>query len=249
VDDVGHDPEFNRVMSEQPKPVALVTGSRKGIGRYVSGRLIADGFSVVGCSRTTPDEQFGEDYVHIKADVSEEADVKRLMNEIQKRFGRLDVTLNNAGIASMNHSLLTPSATVERLMNVNVRGTFLVARESAKLMRRRNFGRIVNLTSIAVPMQLEGESIYAASKSAVETLTRIMSRELAGFGITVNAVGPSPIETDLIRNVPAESIQRLVNRLAIKRLGQPQDVFNVIDFFIRPESEYVTGQVIYLGGV
>jgi 3-oxoacyl-[acyl-carrier protein] reductase len=98
-------------------------------------------------------------------------------------------------------------------------------------------------------MQLEGESIYAASKSAVETLTKIMARECAAFGITVNAVGPSPIDTDLIKNVPAASIQTIINRLAIKRPGTSSDVLNVIDFFIRPESDYITGQVIYLGGV
>lgn len=98
-------------------------------------------------------------------------------------------------------------------------------------------------------MLLEGEAIYAASKSAVETLTRVMGRELGPFGITVNAIGPSPINTNLIRNVPAQNIQAIVDRLAIKRLGTPQDVFNVVDFFIRPESGYITGQVIYLGGV
>jgi 3-oxoacyl-[acyl-carrier protein] reductase len=189
-----------------------------------------------------------EGYSHITADVSDESQVKSLFSQIQKLFGRLDVAVNNAGIASMNHSLLTPSATVDRLMNVNLRGTFLVSREGAKLMQRRKFGRIINMTTIAVPMQLEGESIYAASKSAVETLTRVMGRELAPYGITVNAIGPSPIDTNLIRNVPAASIQAIVDRLAIKRRGTPEDVFNVVDFFIRPASDYITGQVIYLGG-
>jgi 3-oxoacyl-[acyl-carrier protein] reductase len=115
-------------------------------------------------------------------------------------------------------------------------------------MRKHQYGRIVNLTTVAVPLSLEGESIYVASKSAVEALTRVMSRELAPFGITVNAVGPTPVETDLIRNVPRDKIEEIVHRLAIKRLGQPADVFNVVEFFIRPESDYITGQIIYLGG-
>jgi 3-oxoacyl-[acyl-carrier protein] reductase len=232
----------------QSRPVALVTGSRTGIGRHISERLIERGFTVVGCSR----EDAGwacDDYVHIRADVSDESQVKKMMNDIHKQLGRLDVAVNNAGIASMNHSLLTPVSTVDRILNVNLRGTFLVSRESAKLMQRKNFGRIINITSVAVPMLLEGEAIYAASKSAVETLTRVMGRELGPFGITVNAIGPSPINTNLIRNVPAQNIQAIVDRLAIKRLGTPQDVFNVVDFFIRPESGYITGQVIYLGGV
>jgi 3-oxoacyl-[acyl-carrier protein] reductase len=171
-----------------------------------------------------------------------------LLGHIRAKYGRLDVAVNNAGVASMNHSLLVPAATIDRVLDLNVRGVFLVCRESAKLMRKRGWGRIVNLTTVAVPLRLEGEALYAASKSAVETLTHILAREFAGFGITVNAVGPSPVDTDLIRNVPEDRIAQLLQRLAIKRKGTPEDVFNVIDFFIRPESAAITGQIVYLGG-
>ena len=116
-------------------------------------------------------------------------------------------------------------------------------------MRRHNFGRIVNLSTVAVPMSLEGESAYVASKSGVEALTKVLARELAEYGITVNALGPSPIETDLIKGVGADKIAKIVNRLALKRLGRVEDVYNVIEFFIRPASDYITGQVIYLGGI
>jgi 3-oxoacyl-[acyl-carrier protein] reductase len=209
---------------------------------------VSKGYHVVGCSRE-PIAWTRDGYTHVQADVSDEAQVKALLHQVRQTFNRLDVTINNAGIASMNHALLTPVESVDRIMGVNFRGTFLVARESAKLMRKRKFGRIVNLTTIAVPMALAGEAIYAASKSAVESLTRVLSREFAEFGITVNAIGPTPIETDLIKNVRPDRIQDIINRLAIKRLGQPRDVSNVVEFLIRPESEYVTGQVIYLGGV
>jgi 3-oxoacyl-[acyl-carrier protein] reductase len=233
-------------MTDQP--VALVTGARKGIGKYLAGQLVSQGYHVVGCSREPIDWTLGG-YTHVQADVSDEAQVKSLLQYVRQTFDRLDVTINNAGIASMNHALLTPVESVDRIMGVNFRGTFLVARESAKLMRKRKFGRIVNLTTIAVPMALAGEAIYAASKSAVESLTRVLSHEFAEFGITVNAIGPTPIETDLIKHVRPERIQDIINRLAIKRLGQPRDVFNVVEFLIRPESDYLTGQVIYLGGV
>jgi 3-oxoacyl-[acyl-carrier protein] reductase len=149
----------------------------------------------------------------------------------------------------MNHVLLTPASAADRIMATNFRGVFLVSREAAKLMQRGRYGRIINLSTIAVPMQLEGEAVYAASKSAVVTFSRILARELASWGITCNVVAPTPIETDLIKGVPREKIDSIVERLAIKRLGHPRDVANVIDFFASADSDYITGQVIYLGGV
>src|SRR5205085_5411556 len=123
-------------------------------------------------------------------------------------------------------------------LDTNVMGTFLLCREAAKLLRGRPHARIVNLSSVVVPLQIEGEAIYAASKAAVEMLTRVLAGELAPLGITCNAVGPTPIETDLIRGVPAEKIERLLAMQAIPRLGQAEDVANVVDFFLRPESDF-----------
>ena len=182
-------------------------------------------------------------------DVADESAVKKLFGSVRKELGRLDVLINNAGIASMNHALLTPAATVEKILSTNVVGTFLFCREAAKLMRKKKFGRIVNFVTVAVPLKLEGEAIYAASKAAVASLTEVLAREFAPFGITVNAIGPTPVKTDLIRNVPEDKIDGLLKRQAIQRFGEYRDVANVIDFFVRPESDFVTGQVLYLGGV
>lgn len=230
------------------RPVVLITGSRKGIGRYLVKHFLRRGALVEGCSRGAGDCTDPE-YHHHRVDVTDEDEVRAMIADVADRRGRLDVVINNAGVASMNHSLLTPGATVERLMATNFYGTFLVARESAKLMRRRRFGRIVNVSTVAVPLQLEGEAAYVASKSAVVALTQVMARELAEFGVTCNVVGPTPIETDLIKSVPQEKIDQIVSRLAVKRLGRFEDVANVVDFFVRPESELVTGQAVYLGGV
>jgi 3-oxoacyl-[acyl-carrier protein] reductase len=226
----------------------LITGTRKGIGRYLVEHFVRQGAIVHGCSRTAPDWEL-PGYTHHLADVTDETQVKAMFSAIRKQHARLDILVNNAGIASMNHTLVTPLDTAGRIMNTNVVGTFLVSREGAKIMRNRCFGRIVNLSSVAVALNLEGEALYSASKSAIEQLTRVMARELAEFAITCNCVGPTPIDTDLIKNVSAEKIQSLVQRQAIKRMGTFADVANVIDFLVRPESDFVTGQVIYLGGV
>lgn len=228
--------------------VVLITGTRKGIGRYLAEHYVQRGAQVVGCSRRAPEWSL-PNYTHFETDVTDEAAVRKMVAAVGKQFGRLDVLINNAGIASMNAVLLTPAATAERIFATNFQGVFLLCREAAKVMQRRRYGRIVNIGTVAVPLHLEGEAIYAASKSAVITFTQILAREVASYGITANVVAPTPIETDLIRSVPKEKIDAITARLAVKRLGRFEDVANVIDFFVRPESDYVTGQVITLGGV
>lgn len=233
---------------EKSNPVTVITGASKGIGRYLVHQFLASGHFVVGFSRS---EVAIDDpsFVHFAADVADEDALRTAFQQVWARFGRLDHLINNAGIASMNHALLTPAATVERILRTNVLGSFVAAREAAKLMQRRRFGRIVNFSTVAVPLGLAGEAAYVASKSAVEGMTRSLARELAPFGIRINAVGPTPIDTDLIRNVPRDKIDALLRQQAIGRLGNFDDVANVVRFFLAPESDFITGQVVYLGGV
>ena len=233
-------------MAEQR--VMLITGTRKGIGRYLAEYYSSRGFLVEGCSRNHPEWQT-PNYHHHLVDVADENQVTKMFSEIRKEHKRLDIAINNAGIASMNHFLLTPTSTVETIFAVNFKATFLICRESAKLMKKNRFGRIINITTVAVPLLLSGEAAYVSSKSAIETLTKIIARELAQFGITCNAVGPAPTETDLIRGVPEEKIEHLLEQLPLRKKSSFQDIANVIDFFIEPESQNITGQIIYLGGV
>jgi len=231
-----------------PRPVALVTGSRKGIGRHLAEHLLGEGYRVVGCGRGAGEWQ-AEGFEYRQADVADEAAVLPLFRHLGTGYGRLDVLVNNAALATMNHSLLTPVSVVEKLLRTNVTGTFLMSREAAKLMRRRKFGRIVNLSSAVVPLRLPGESVYLASKSAVETLSQVMARELADQGITVNVVGPGPTATDMTHGVPADKLETLLRQFAVPRLTTMAEIAEAVMFFLRPENSAVTGQVHYLNAV
>jgi 3-oxoacyl-[acyl-carrier protein] reductase len=228
--------------------VILITGTRKGIGRYLSEYYLEQGDRVIGCSREDSDLD-DKKYEHHCLDVADEKAVSVLVRGIAKRHGRLDALLNNAGIASMNHALLTPLSTVKRVFSTNVFGTFVFCREAGRVMLKRKWGRIVNFATVATPLKLEGEAAYAASKAAVESFTEILAREFAPFNVTVNAVGPTPVATDLIRGVPDDKIQALIDSQAVKRLGEYRDISNVTDFFLREESDFITGQVVFLGGI
>ena len=210
--------------------VIVITGTSKGIGLELAKYYLQKGDMVV-------------------LDVSDERAVVDMIREIKTEFNKIDILINNAGIASMNHFLTTSFESVKKVFSTNFFGTFLFSREVGKIMMRQKFGRIVNYTTVASALRLEGEAIYAASKSAIENLTQTLSKELAPFNITVNAIGPTPVKTDLIKAVPQDKIDALLEKQAIKRLGNFEDIKNVIDFYIDEKSEFITGQILYLGGV
>src|SRR6185503_19297766 len=210
-------------MSQPVQQVVLITGARKGIGRSLAEHYLAEGYSVVGCSRKESDLRHDR-YTHYCLDVADETAIKNMFANIAAKNGRLDVLINNAGIASMNHVLLTSVDKAREILETNFIGTFLMCRESARLMKKNQFGRIVSLASVATPLKLEGEAVYAASKAAVISFTQVVAKELASFGITVNAIGPTPIDTDLIKSVPEEKLDQLISMQAIKRRGTFGDV-------------------------
>jgi 3-oxoacyl-[acyl-carrier protein] reductase len=236
------------VGAEARPAVTVLTGSRTGIGRSLAEHLVAAGHEVVGISRQESDFRHAR-YRHLQGDVGDEADVRRMAGSIRRELGRVDHLVNNAGIAAMNHALLTPGSTAERVLRTNTLGTFLMCREVARLMVPARFGRIVNFTTVAVPLALEGEAVYVASKAGVEALTRVLAREFAGFGITVNALGLGPVDTALTRGVPPEKLKAVIDRQAVRRPPTFGDIAHALEFLLAPASAMITGQVLYLGGV
>ena len=227
--------------------IVLITGTSRGLGKSLSQYYLDNGDTVIGCARSESDIVH-ESYHHYQLDVTAEKDVTGLFFRLRKGFPHIDALINNAGIASMNAFALTPVATVRRIFETNVVGTFLFCQKALGLLKKSANPGIVNFTTIAVPLKLEGESIYAASKSAIETMTQVLAKEYGPFGITCNAIGPSPIDTALIKNVPKNKIEKLLKQQTVAKMATPDDVIHVVDFFLSPQSRQINGQIIYLGG-
>ena len=225
-----------------------ITGTRRGIGRFLAEKLLSEGHTVYGCSRGECGMEH-QNYFHSCVDVTTESAVKKFSSEVRKKTASVDALINNAGRASMNHFLLTPGETAESIMNLNYMGAYHCSRAFINLLKKSAHARIINMSTVAVPLNLEGEIAYVASKSALEAFSRVLAKELAPFRITVNCVGPTPVKTDLIAKVPKNKLDDLLSMQAIKRFGEFSDVANVIDFYLKPESDFITGQTIYLGGV
>jgi len=226
----------------------VITGTYKGIGREIAKYYLEKGNIVIGCSRHEKKIE-NKNYYHFFADVSKEDQVTAFAAAVRKEFGSVDVLINNAGIASMNHFLMTPMETAKRLMEVNYLGSLTCIRAFFNLLKKAEHPRIVNFSTVAVPLALEGELAYSSSKAAIENMTKILAKEIAKFHITVNAIGPSPIQTDLIAGVPKEKLDSILEKQAIHQYGKLKDVIHLINFLISPDSDFITGQVIYLGGV
>lgn len=226
----------------------LITGTTRGLGKAMADHFLALGDTVIGCGRTEQTITHLQ-YQHHLLDITSAEAVADFFFTLRHDHKHLDILINNAGIAKMNAFVMTPLESVQQVFAVNVNGTFLFCQKAIGLLRKSPHPRIINMSTVAVPLRLEGEAIYAASKSAVETLTRIIAKELGGFHITCNAIGPSPIATDLIKGVGRDKIADLVRQQAIKRMATVDDVLHLVDFLSQPASSMITGQVIYLGGI
>jgi 3-oxoacyl-[acyl-carrier protein] reductase len=228
--------------------VVVVTGARKGLGRMLAEHFIREGATVIGFSRGEA-SLFHSSYRHLSVDVSDDDAVRAAFVEIMRSYGRLDIAINNAAVLTSMHALLLPAARAEAMVRTNLLGVLSVSREAGKLMKQREYGRIINIGSMATALEPIGDSIYAATKAAAITLAAILAKELAGFGITVNTVAVTAIQTDMLDQLPREKVEAVVKGLPLPRFAAPDDIMNVIDFFASPRSAYVTAQTIFLGGL
>jgi 3-oxoacyl-[acyl-carrier protein] reductase len=221
----------------------LITGASRGLGRAIAERAIAAGYEVVGLARTAAEAPFP---IHA-CDVADAAAVKAVAATLSRETPLWGV-VNAAGIAAMNLALMTPPATVQRVIATNLMGAIHVSQAFAPALVRAKAGRIIHFSTIAVPLGLAGEAVYVASKAGVEGFSRTFAREVAGFGVTVNCVAPGPIDTDLIAKVPAEAIDRIVRRQVVQRKGTPDDVWHTVAFLLSDEAAMISGQVLAIGG-
>ena len=222
--------------------LALITGTSQGLGHALAERLLAEGWTVHGFARG-PQTITHDRFVAHPVDVTDENAVRATVAQIAAT-NRIDLLVNNAGTASLNAFLLTPGSVAETLMRVNYLGTFHCLQAVGKVMVRQRAGLVVNLTTVAVTLSLEGEAAYVASKAAVEALTKVTAKELAPYGIRVIAVGFGPIETKLTRAVPKAALTKIN-----EAIGRPQGTTleQAVDFILQQIREAKNGEVGYLG--
>ena len=243
--------------TENDKKIALVTGGSRGIGAAIARRLAADGFHVIvnyngsaGKAEALCEEihSKGGSAESLQADVSKKEEVEAMFSSILQAHSHLDVLVNNAGITRDGLLLRMSEADFDAVLNANLKGAFLCCKEAARRMVRQRWGRIVNLSSVVALRGNAGQTNYAASKAGLIGLTKSLARELASRNVTVNAVAPGFIETDMTAALPEAVRAEMAKGIPAGRAGKPEDVANAVAFFAAEQSSYLTGQVLCADG-
>jgi 3-oxoacyl-[acyl-carrier protein] reductase len=242
-------------MTELSKS-AIVTGASRGIGAAVAERLARDGIAVTVNFSGDPEPahalvdkiaKAGGRAIAVKADVSDSGEVRNLFDLAESEFGGLDILVNNAGIMKLSNIADTDDELFDRQIAINLKGVFNGLREGAK--RLRDGGRIISFSSSVVGLYQPTYGIYAATKAGVEAMTHILSKELRGRNITVNAIAPGPTATELfLKGKPPEAIDQLAKMSPLERLGEPEDIANAVAFLASPDAAWINGQVIRANG-
>jgi NAD(P)-dependent dehydrogenase (short-subunit alcohol dehydrogenase family) len=234
------------------RKTAIITGAAKGIGNAIARRFHADGWNTV---LVDMDEQGGNDLCtelgnntsFYKCNIAEETDVQRLFTELEARYGGVHALVNNAGIIRDNVIWKMTLEEFDTVIDVNLRGTWLMCRYAAPIMKQQQSGRIVNITSRAW-LGNPGQSNYSASKAGVVGLTRVLALELGRYGVLVNAVAPGLIDTPLSQKLPDDVKEKLVQAQPTKSMGKPEDIAQAVAFLCNPQTQFITGQTLYVDG-
>ena len=229
--------------------VVLITGARRGVGHMVAEHFLKHGAQVVGFSRNDETGVPHPGYHPMAVDVGDAESVTRGFAVVRKAWGRVDIVVNNAAVLTSQYAMIMPTSAARSMLETNLFGTFLVSREAAKLKRRSKWGRIINIGSMAVSLEPQGDSMYAATKAAISTLANVMAKEFASMNITCNTLGITAIETDMLSQLPRDKINTIIAGLPIPRYATADDILNVVDFFASERSSYITAQTVFLGGV
>jgi 3-oxoacyl-[acyl-carrier protein] reductase len=236
--------------------VALVTGASRGIGRAIAIRLAACGARVAGVARTIEGlegtlqaiRDAGGTAEGFAANVADSADVNRVVEAVEAKFGKIHVLVNNAGVTRDGLVLRMEDDAWDEVIDTNLKGTFLFSRAVGAIMMRGRYGRIINITSVSGLMGNPGQANYSASKAGVIGFTKTVARELASRGITVNAVAPGFITTDMTDKLPEKVKAEVKERVPVRRLGAPEDIADLVCYLAGPGASYLTGQVIAVDG-
>ena len=236
--------------------VAIVTGGSRGIGYAIATRLADDGASVVVSARDAERldravkelEGRGAPALGVVADAAKREDADKLADAAKQRFGRVDILVNNAGITRDALFIRMKDDDWDAVLDVNLRGPFLLTRAVSKMMVRQKSGRVIHITSTAGAMGNAGQANYSAAKAGLIGFTKALARELAHWSITVNAVAPGLIETDLSAAVPAAAREALIAQIPLGRVGSSQDIAEMVGFLAGDGAGYITGQVFHVNG-
>lgn len=225
----------------------LITGTSRGVGNKLVHYFLKNNANVIGLSSS--EFSIVGNYKHYVCNLSDGQQIKKTFREIAKEYSYIDIVINNAAVLTSQYAMIMPVTNAENMVKVNLLGTFFVSREAAKMMRKNQYGRIINIGSMASSLEPKGDSIYAATKIGVISIANIMAKELSSFNITCNTLGITAIETDMLNQLPKDKIDEIIETLPIPRYATIEDIINVINFFASEDSSYITAQTIFLGGI